>query len=321
MNTTYRRFAANFTRRIAKNFLTTLFQRKPKVEKVDLTRRFDLISQVGQGSMSNVWRAIDTMTGRPAAVKILDMPKTRQLESRFIGRNKPSEGFIAVQLNHPHIVRTYEYGITTNNEQFLVMDFIDGVGLSYLVDVQNKVMKQNCLQFIIQLGEAIEYFHKENWIHRDICPRNVLIDLDNQIKLIDFGLVVPNVADFHKPGNRTGTVNYMAPELIKRLKTDQRIDIFSYAVTCYEMYTRDLPWDAAESIDMLLQRINKRPTDIRELAADIDGKVAETIMRGLKTHPSDRWSSVTKMLRNFRNALNRLRPPKTDEKDTTQRQH
>ena len=108
------------------------------------------------------------------------------------------------------------------------MEFIDGVSLSYLVDMQNQTMKDNRLRFMLEFGDAIYYFHKQGWIHRDICPRNVLLDTSYQIKLIDFGLAVPNTEPFRKPGNRTGTVSYMAPELIKRQPTDQRIDIFSF---------------------------------------------------------------------------------------------
>jgi serine/threonine protein kinase len=187
-----------------------------------------------------------------------------------------------------------------------VMEFVEGVGLGYLIDMQNEVMRENRLQLIIQLGEALEYFHKENWIHRDLCPRNVLVDRDNQIKLIDFGLVVPNTADFQKPGNRTGTPNYMAPELIRRQKTDQRIDVFAYASTCFEMFTKRLPWDAAETLDTVMQHINTPPEDIRELVDDIDEQVAETIMRGLERNPKDRWATVTRMLVQFRKAYARL---------------
>lgn len=290
-------------------FLKDLFTKKPKIEKIDLTRRFDLRVRVGQGSMSKVWRAYDTKTGRLVAVKLLDKKKTARFESRFTGLEKPHEGEIAVQLRHPNIVQTYEFGWTHENEAFLVMEFVEGVGLSYLVDVQNETMQENRLRFVIQLGDAIEFFHKASWIHRDICPRNVMVNQNNQVKLIDFGLVVPNTPEFRKPGNRTGTANYMAPELIKRQTTDHRLDLFSYAITCYEMYTRRLPWDAGETIAAVLQHINKPPTDIRELAADIDNDVADTIMRGLQADPRDRWASADQMLDTFRAAHERLYGP------------
>lgn len=289
-------------------FLKSLFQRKKRLPRTDVTRRFALIGRVGQGSMSRVFRARDSLTGKIVALKILDKEKTRRFEARFSPElKKPSEGEVAVSLRHPHIVQTYEWGTTLEGEQFLVMEFVEGIGLSYLVEVQNEQMRKKRISYMIQLGEGVRHFHEQGWIHRDICPRNVLVDADNQIKLIDFGLVVPNTKPFQAPGNRTGTANYMAPELIKRQHTDQRIDVFSYSVTCYEMYTRRFPWRAAETLEMVLQHINSPPTQIRDLIPDIDEQIAETIMKGLKTDPAQRWPTILPMIQNFREARARLK--------------
>jgi serine/threonine protein kinase len=288
-------------------FLKGLFRKKPKIEKVDLTRRFDLISQVGTGSMSTVWRARDTMTGKIVALKVLDPVKTRRFEARFVGLNKPTEGEAAVQMQHPNIVHAYECGVTVKGEQFLVMEYIEGVGLSFLVDTQNEVMQRNRLQFMVQFGNAVDYIHRNEWIHRDICPRNVLLDVDYQVKLIDFGLVVPCTDDFRKPGNRTGTANYMAPELIKRLWTDQRVDVFAFTVSCYEMLTKRLPWhETGISLEMVLQHINNPPDDIREVMPDVDEQLAETMMKGLAADPDRRWQSMSEMLVPLREVRNRL---------------
>lgn len=279
------------------DFIKKLLQ-PSRVQKLDVTKRFQLVGRVGQGSMSKVWRAIDGLSGKTVALKLLDIEKTKRLESRFKGIKtpKPTEGEVALKLKHPHIVQTFEAGITTLDEQYLVMEFIEGVGLSFLIEMQNEVMIKNRLRFMIELGEAIEYFHRQNWIHRDICPRNVVLDSDYSIKLIDFGLVVPNTPEFQAPGNRTGTANYMAPELIKRQRTDQRIDIFSYAVTCYEMYAKRLPWEAAETLDAVVQHINAPPDDLRTHAPNIDPRIATIIMKGLAVDPRDRWQTMTALL-------------------------
>lgn len=291
------------------SILKGLFKRRPKkkkIKKTDIDRRFDRIGRVGQGSMSKVWRARDLMTGRIVALKILDKEKTARFEARFEGLDKPTEGETAVRLRHPHIVLTHEHGLTMQGEQFLVMEFVDGVGLSYLVDAQNQVMRQNRLRFMIQLGSAVAYFHKQDLIHRDLCPRNVLVDSAEQIKLIDFGLTVPNTETFRKPGNRTGTANYMAPELIKRQSTDQRIDIFSFAVTCFEMVTKTFPWEGAESLEMVIQHINTEPRNIREFAPEIDEQVAAAIMKGLERDRDRRWPTMDEMLAELREARRRL---------------
>jgi serine/threonine protein kinase len=300
------------------SFLRSFFARRRANDlKVDVSQRFDLVSRLGTGSMSKVWRAVDRKSGHVVALKILDRAKTSRYEARFTDRVKPTEGQVATELVHKHIVKTFDHGLTTNNEQFLVMELIEGIGLAYLVDVQNDAMKEHRLRIMIELGEALEYLHKENWIHRDLCPRNVLMDKEYCTKLIDFGLVVPNTKAFQEPGNRTGTANYMAPELIKRQRTDQRIDIFSFSVTCFEMYCKELPWPSitGASLEMMLKRINQKPRDIRELVPKLDDQIANAIMRGLEAEPQNRWQAIPEMLAELRQAYHRLEvpPPKAEE--------
>ncbi|MDA1162756.1 MAG: serine/threonine-protein kinase [Planctomycetota bacterium] len=302
------------------NFLNKWFKRKPKVFRTDITKRFELIGRVGQGSMSKVWRANDTVSGKHVAVKVLDKYKTARFEARFYGLNKPTEGEIAVQLKHKYVVNTYEFGTTIDDEQFLVMEFVEGVSLSFLVDMQNEMMLKNRLNFMLQLGEGIKYFHEAGWIHRDICPRNVVVDPEGVVKLIDFGLVVPNTPTFQKPGNRTGTASYMAPELIKRQTTDQRIDIFAYAVTCFEMFTKLHPWDTGETLEAVLQAINQPPKDIRGMAPGIDEQIAATIMKGLEKHPNDRWQTIDEMMHPIREARQRLKQAAADRRKRKSRE-
>ena len=290
-------------------FFKRLFQRQPKIEKVDIRRRFELHGRVGQGSMSKVWRATDTIGSKPVALKVLDKPRLARLDKRFqsLGLKRPHEGEISLSLRHPNIVKTIECGITTDNEEFLVMEFVDGVSLSYLVETQSERMRKNCLWYCIQLGDALEAVHRAGYIHRDLCPRNVIVSKDDVIKLIDFGLVVPNTDPYKKPGNRTGTANYMAPELIKRQATDERIDIFSYAVTCFEMFTKQLPWDSGDSMESVMQHINTPPKSIKLYAPKLDEQVSLTIMKGLEQTPHARWSTVREMVQEFRQAAVRLK--------------
>jgi serine/threonine protein kinase len=105
----------------------------------------------------------------------------------------------------------------------------------------------------------------------------------------------------------------MAPELIKRQRTDQRIDIFSYAVTCYEMFTRRYPWEAGETLEMAMQHINSPPVQIETLVPGIDKQVAEAIMKGLATNPSDRWQRIEDMIDQFREARERLEAKQTQK--------
>ena len=288
------------------DFLKKLFNRGPKVQTVNIEERFTLQNRVGQGSMSKVWKAIDNHSGKTVALKVLDRAKLARLNTRFVGMNKPSEGMIASVLDHPNVVKTIEHGITTEKEEFLVMEYLEGVSLSFLVDLQNDRMKLNCLNYCIQLGEGLDYLHQNSWIHRDLCPRNAIVTDDDVVKLIDFGLMVPNTPEFRKPGNRTGTANYMAPELIMRQATDERIDIFSYGVTCFEMYARQLPWPAADTMESVLQHVNKEPKELQKLVPDLDEQIAKAIMMAIERDPNTRWRTVRRMLTELYSAAERL---------------
>ncbi|MDQ3330654.1 MAG: serine/threonine protein kinase [Planctomycetota bacterium] len=250
--------------------------------------------------MSKVWRARDRESGRMVALKVLDGEQTRRFEARFPGLKKPTEGEVAVGLRHPNIAETYEHGLTKDGLQFLVMEFVEGYALSYYIETQNDVFKRHRLRLMIELGEAVAYVHGKNFIHRDVCPKNVIVTEDLHVKLIDFGLVVPNTPEFRRPGNRTGTANYMAPELIRRQPTDQRIDVFSYAVTCFEMCTGRLPWDSAKTLEAIVQHLNNPPADIRTYTPELDEEIAAVITRGLEVDRSRRWQSAREMANAFR---------------------
>jgi len=279
---------------------------KKKAPKTDVRKRFELFGKVGRGTMSEVWKARDRNTGRVVALKILDRGQTSKFEARFKGLEKPKEGEVAVVLDHPNIVKTFDHGVTTDGLQFLVMEFVEGYLLTYFVDAQSPVMAANRLRFMIELGDAVAYLNDGGFIHRDICPKNAMVTEDLRIKLIDFGLVVPDTPEFRRPGNRTGTANYMAPELIRRQSTDTRIDVFSYAVTCFEMCTGKLPWEKATSLEAIMQHLHSPPVQIRSLAPDLDEEVAEIIMRGIEVDRSRRWQSAREMTDALRTAQERL---------------
>jgi serine/threonine protein kinase len=276
-----------------------LFQKKRELKKTDITKRFDLLNRVGQGTMSRVWKATDTTNGKLICLKVLDKDKMEMMEERFKDLEKPSEGEIAISMDHPNVVKSYEYGISMDDELFLVMDYIDGAGLSVYVELQNEVMEKHRVKWMIQIGEALDYVHKMGYIHRDMCPHNLLVNRQYEIKMIDFGLAVPDKPEFKQPGNRTGKAGYMAPELLKRQKTDIRLDVFSYAVTCYEMWTRQFPYEGGQNAQQLVQSYGKPPKDIRSLNPEIPESIAAIIMKGINADPAGRWQSAKVMVQQF----------------------
>jgi serine/threonine protein kinase len=273
-----------------------------KLPRIQIEKRFELIGRMGQGSMSKVWRARDRKTGKMVCVKVLDKIKTERFEARFLGLKKPSEGHILTALKHPNIVTTYEHGLTTKGEQYLVMELIEGVGLNFLIETKSPQLEGRRVDILAQMAEALEYLHKKGFIHRDICPRNVMVDREGVVKLIDFGLTIPYTPDFCKPGNRTGTLDYLAPEVIKRAATDHRVDLFALGVTAYEMFTGQLPWEKAESYQVLLNHMNSPARDPADVKPDMDPRIRRFLIKAVQRDPKDRFQSAAE----FQKALKML---------------
>jgi serine/threonine protein kinase len=284
--------------------LKNLFSSKPrtKLPRIDLKKRFELLNRTGQGSMSRVWRARDRKAGREVCVKLLDKEKTSRFESRFLGLNKPLEGAICTALRHPNIVQTFEYGLTTAGEYYLVMELIEGVGLNYLVETRHAQLNGNRINYLTQIADAVEYVHGMKFLHRDICPRNVMINREGMVKLIDFGLTIPYTPEFCKPGNRTGTPDYLAPELIRRVTTDHRVDMFALGVTAYEVFTSTLPWEKGQSLQTLLSHVNSPGKHPRDVRPDLDEATVKFLIKGIDRDPRERFQSAGE----FREALQKL---------------
>jgi serine/threonine protein kinase len=286
--------------------LKNLFSRSPKgsMKRTDIGKRFELIGRTGQGSMSKVWRARDRAINRVVCLKVLDKEKTRRFDARFPGLIKPNEGAICMQLRHKNIVQTFEHGMTKEGEQFLVMELIEGTGLNFLIETKSKVLEGTRISLLTQLADALEYLHKANFLHRDICPRNIMVTGEGRVKLIDFGLTVPFRPEFCKPGNRTGTPNYLAPELIKRTTTDNRVDLFAMGVTAYELFTGTLPWEKAESLQTLLSHMNSAGRNPYDYQPDLDEGTAKLLVKSIERNPADRFQTAEE----FRDALKQLPP-------------
>jgi serine/threonine protein kinase len=285
--------------------ITRLFggsKRKRLKTDVDIRRRFELLGKTGQGSMSKVYRARDMKLGRVVCLKILDKEKTARFEARFPGLKRPTEGAILMALRHKNVVRTYEHGTTTDGEPYIVMELIDGVGVNFLIETRSSRLDGNRINFLVQLADGIEYIHQQKYLHRDICPRNIMVTQDGVVKIIDFGLTVPYTAAFCKPGNRTGTPNYLAPELIKRITTDHRVDLFALGVTAYEVFTTALPWEKTQSLQTVLSHLNSAGRDPREFKPDLDGDVARVLIKAVERDPRNRYQTAA----DFRDALKAL---------------
>lgn len=270
-----------------------------KSDKLDVEARFELLREAVSGTMSSFYMAKDRETGRTVGLKICDQEQLEKFESRFKGLNKPSEGEIASRMKHPHIVETLEHGVTTRGLRFLIMEFLDGPGLHTLIHTRDSILEGKRVGLIRQMAEALDHVHRAEFIHRDVCPRNFICSLDTtSLKLIDFGLSVPATPDFMKPGNRTGTPIYHAPEISRRRATDQRVDMFALGVTAYQLCTYELPWPVSDKPAIsALAYDTAQPRDILEHRPTLNPVLARAIMQCLMPHPAARPLNMSDFLR------------------------
>jgi serine/threonine protein kinase len=285
------------------SFLSKLFG-SGKGKTVDVAKRWDLQGRTGQGSMSRVFKAYDRDLGRTICLKLMDKEKTKKFEEKFKlqGLKKPSEGEICISLNNVNCMKTYEHGVTKQGEPYLVMEWIDGLGLNYLIETKSAQLDGNRMNYVKQLCEALMYLHAMPYLHRDLCPRNIMVDKEGVVKLIDFGLTIPYTPAFCAPGNRTGTVDYLAPEIVKRMRTDQRVDVFALGVTAFELFTGQMPWEPSPSSEVSLSRkLNTKPRQARDLNKSIDEDLARVLMKCIERDPSERYATVVA----FKDALAR----------------
>jgi serine/threonine protein kinase len=270
-----------------------------KLKRVNVDKRFNIVALTGQGSMSRVQKATDNETGRTVCLKVQLLEKHAAANARTQADLRPPEGEIASKIIHPHVVRTYEYGLTSKGEHFIVMEFVEGVSLQFVREAKTANLAQK-LELLAQAAEGLAAVHAAGFIHHDVGPKNFLVDRDNQVKLIDFGLAIPNTPAFRRPGNRTGTILYMAPELVRREPIDEKIDIFSFGAVAFEFLTNRLPYDSNPTNSI---RLNVDAVDPAVADPTLPEPVCDLLRKLIARRKDDRWpkmSTVPDALRQIR---------------------
>ena len=171
-----------------------------------------------------------------------------------------------------------------------------------MVKKQEHHVQGKRLMLIRQMAESLKYIHSQDFIHRDICPRNfICLPETKGVKLIDFGLTVPATAPFMTPGNRTGTPLYMSPEIVRRRATDKRVDIFSFGVTCFCLISFEHPWQG-EQVNgrAALHHDTRPPKDLLERCPNVDPRLARAVMNALNPKVNERTESIGNFLHAIR---------------------
>ena len=196
-----------------------------------LGNRYEIIEQIGAGGMATVYKAKDSLLNRYVALKVL---KSQYVEDAEFKRKFIKEAQSAASLNHQNIVNIFDVGneeIDGRDVNYIVMEYINGKTLKEEIDQRGIIPVDEMINYSVQIASAIEIAHKNNIIHRDIKPQNIMIDENKTVKVTDFGIArVSSSSTLTYTSSVLGTVHYISPEQAKGKYIDEKSDIYSMGI-------------------------------------------------------------------------------------------
>ena len=264
-----------------------------------LSRQYRIEDEIGRGGMSVVFRARDLRLERDVAIKVLppELAHDQAVGSRFT-----REAQTSAQLSHAHIVPIHDVG-ERDGIAYFVMALVAGGNLAQRLEHQPLRSIDEVRRLLCETSDALAYAHLHGVIHRDIKPDNILIDADSGRAMVtDFGIAraMEGGTRLTQTGVAVGTPTYMSPEqAVGERAIDGRSDIYSLGVVGYQMLTGRVPFQASNSMALLLKHVSERPIPIAELRPEAPKQLCDAIERALKKAPEERWHSAAA----FREAL------------------
>ena len=264
--------------------------------------RYEILTEVGNGGMATVYKAKDNILNRLVAIKILKDEFTTDQE--FVKRFN-TEAQSAARLTHPNIVSVFDVGYEEEyNIYYIVMELIKGKTLKEIIVHDGALSWKWAVNIAMQIASALEAAHKENIIHRDIKPHNIIITEEGVAKVTDFGIAkaVSN-STITAFGTTIGSVHYFSPEQAKGGVTDAKSDIYSLGVVMYEMLTAKVPFDADTPVSVALKHMQEEAVEPIEMNDEIPSAVNSIVMKAMQKDPINRYQTATEMISDLGKAL------------------
>ena len=265
-----------------------------------LDNRYEILEKIGNGGMATVYKAKCHVLNRIVAVKILKDEFTT--DSEFIKKFN-SEAQAAASLTHPNIVSIFDVG-NQDNLYYIVMELIQGKTLKEIITEDGKLSWKWSVNIAIQIASALETAHKNNIIHRDIKPHNIMITEDGVAKVTDFGIAkaVSN-STITAFGTTIGSVHYFSPEHARGGFTDAKSDLYSLGIVMYEMLTEKVPFDADTPVSVALKQVQEEPVDPIKYNPKIPISVNRIILKAMQKDPNLRYQNATEMVADLTRAI------------------
>lgn len=263
-----------------------------------INNRYEVISRVGAGGMSDVYKAKDHKLNRNVAIKVLK--KEFSNDKNFVSKFKV-EAQSAASLIHPNIVNVYDVG-EEQGTYYIVMELIEGITLKNYIEKKGHLSTRETISIAIQIANGIECAHNNQIIHRDIKPQNIMISREGKVKVTDFGIARAASSNTIN-GNAMGSVHYISPEQAGGKYVDEKSDIYSLGITMYEMLTGKVPFDGESTVSIALMHIQNQVPSVKELISNIPISMEKIVLKCTQNKAESRYPKISSLIVDLKRAL------------------
>ena len=263
-----------------------------------LSDRYEILSKVGAGGMSDVYKAKDHILSRFVAIKVLKQEFSE--DSSFVTKFR-AEAQSAAGLEHPNIVNIYDVG-SENGLYYIVMEYVEGITLKTYIEKKGQLSFKESASIAIQVARGIEAAHNKNIIHRDIKPQNIIISTDGKVKVTDFGIAKATSSNTIS-SDVMGSVHYASPEQARNGFVDGRSDIYSLGIVMFEMVTGRVPFDGDTTVAVALQHLQEEIARPSIYAPDLPISFEKIIFKCTQKTPDRRYQTIEELLTDIRRSL------------------
>ena len=262
-------------------------------EAGDTLDHYRIDAVIAHSNMSVLYKATDLKTGRQVAIKVphAEMEQDPVLVERF-----KREQQIGQELDHPGVVKTFDG--EERSRLYMVIEWVDGRLLRTLLNQEKNLPIDRAVKITLGICDALDYMHKHGIVHRDLKPENVMVDANDKIKLIDFGIAMKEDArrlTFVNVSSMLGTPDYISPEQVKGGRGDQRSDIYALGIMLYEMLTGRVPFVGPNPLAVMNERVLNEPKSPRDLNPEVSPELEEILYRALDRDPRHRYATAHEM--------------------------
>ncbi len=254
---------------------------------------YQLEEVVATSGMATVFRARDTRNGQQVAIKVphAEVESDPALFDRF-----RREEEIGLRLDHPGVMKVFPN--PDSSQVYMVMEWLDGRLLRQILNEEKKLPVERAVKLTVGICQALEHVHANGVVHRDLKPENIMVDQDDAIHLIDFGIAGSQGArrlTFAHFSQSLGTPDYISPEQVRGKRGDARSDVYAMGVMLYEMLTGTTPFSGPNPLAVMNDRLLNQPVPPRELDASISPQLQEIVYRAMEREPKNRYASAREM--------------------------